>query len=99
MGDNGAMAAPKTVYTCSACGGTNPKWLGRCPHCNEWNTLEEGIGEPTGAAASKNRFQALTRSQPVATLADIDAGEIARTPTGIEELDREIGRASCRERV
>ena len=58
------MAAPKTVYTCSACGGTNPKWLGRCPHCNEWNTLEEGVGEPTGAAASKNRFQALTRSQP-----------------------------------
>src|ERR1700744_992690 len=85
------MAAPKTVYTCSACGGTNPKWLGRCPHCNEWNTLEEGVGEPTGAAASKNRFQALTRRQPVATLADIDAGEIARTPTGIEELDRVLG--------
>src|ERR1700712_1983723 len=85
------MAAPKTVYTCSACGGTNPKWLGRCPHCNEWNTLEEGVGEPTGAAASKNRFQALTPSQPVATLSDIDAGEIARTPTGIEELDRVLG--------
>ena len=85
------MAAPKTVYTCSACGGINPKWLGRCPHCEAWNTLEEGVGEPTGAAAAKNRFQALTRSQPVATLADIDAGEIARTPTGIEELDRVLG--------
>ncbi|MBC7663936.1 MAG: DNA repair protein RadA, partial [Caulobacter sp.] len=85
------MAAPKTVYTCSACGGTNPKWLGRCPHCGAWNTLEEGVGAPTGAAAGKNRFQALTRSQPVATLADIDAGEIARTPTGIEELDRVLG--------
>src|ERR1700748_103201 len=85
------MAAPKTVYTCSACGGTNPKWLGRCPHCNEWNTLEEGIGEPTGAAANKNRFQALTKSQPVATLADIDATDVARTPTGQEELDRVLG--------
>ena len=85
------MAAPKTVYTCSACGGTNPKWLGRCPHCNEWNTLEEGVGEPAGGGAGKNRFQALTRSQPVATLADIDAGEIARTPTGIDELDRVLG--------
>ncbi|HEY9026622.1 MAG TPA: ATPase domain-containing protein, partial [Burkholderiaceae bacterium] len=84
------MAAPKTVFTCSACGGTNPKWLGRCPHCSAWNTLEEGVGEPSGGA-SKNRFQSLARSQPVATLADIDAGDVARTPTGIEELDRVLG--------
>ncbi|HSW26509.1 MAG TPA: hypothetical protein VLJ62_27385, partial [Burkholderiaceae bacterium] len=33
------MARDKTVYTCAACGGTNPKWLGKCPHCGEWNTL------------------------------------------------------------
>ena len=85
------MAAPKTVYTCSACGGTNPKWLGRCPHCEAWNTLEEGRMEPTGAAASKNRFQALARTQPVATLSEIDAVDIARTPTGLEELDRVLG--------
>src|SRR5471030_1149584 len=85
------MAAPKTVYTCSACGGTNPKWLGRCPHCEAWNTLEEGVGEPTGAAASKNRFQSLAKSQPVATLSEIEAGEIAHTPTGIDELDRVLG--------
>src|SRR5579864_8168902 len=84
------MAAPKTVYTCSACGGTHPKWLGRCPHCAAWNTLEEGVGEPSGGAV-KNRFQSLARSQPVATLSDIDATDVARTPTGIEELDRVLG--------
>ncbi|HEX7638323.1 MAG TPA: DNA repair protein RadA [Burkholderiaceae bacterium] len=83
------MAAPKTLYTCTACGGTNPKWLGRCPHCNAWNTLEEGIGEPAGG--SRHRFQSLARTQPVATLSEIDAGDVARTPTGLEELDRVLG--------
>jgi DNA repair protein RadA/Sms len=84
------MPTPKTVYVCSACGGTNPKWLGRCPHCAAWNTLEESIAEPA-AGAAKNRFQGLARSQPVATLADIETGEIARTPTGLDELDRVLG--------
>ena len=65
------MAREKTVYTCTACGGTSPKWLGQCPHCREWNTLEEGVAEAP-ASASKNRFQALAASQPVTTLAEID---------------------------
>ena len=83
--------AAKTIYTCSECGGTNAKWLGKCPHCNAWNTLEETIAEPTGPVTRNTRFQALARSQPVATLSEIDAAEIARTPTGQEELDRVLG--------
>ena len=31
------------LYKCSNCGYTQPRWLGRCPECNEWNTLEEII--------------------------------------------------------
>ena len=58
------MAKAKTIYSCTECGGQTAKWQGQCPHCEAWNTLEEGVGEPTGAAAAKNRFQALTRSQP-----------------------------------
>ena len=53
----------KSVYTCRECGGTNPKWLGKCPHCGAWNTLDEGAAEP--AATTKNRFQSLARSQPL----------------------------------
>ncbi|MGA1289100.1 MAG: DNA repair protein RadA [Rubrivivax sp.] len=79
----------KTLYTCRDCGGTSPKWLGQCPHCRAWNTLEESLAEPAGA--SKNRFQALAKSQPVATLSEIDAAEVTRTPTGQEELDRVLG--------
>jgi DNA repair protein RadA/Sms len=81
------MAREKTLYTCAECGGTSPKWLGRCPHCGAWNTLQEGVAE----APAKHRFQALAATAPVVTLADIDASDVERTPTGIDELDRVLG--------
>ncbi|WP_395700466.1 DNA repair protein RadA [Aquabacterium sp.] len=80
---------PKTQYTCSACGGTSPKWLGRCPHCSEWNTLEETLVEAAGSG--RNRYQSLAAAQPVATLSEIEAAEVDRTPTGQPELDRVLG--------
>jgi DNA repair protein RadA/Sms len=83
------MAKEKTVYTCSECGGTTPRWLGKCPHCNAWNTLVEGVAE--SASMSKNRFAALAKTAEVAVLADIEATEVARTPTGMDELDRVLG--------
>jgi len=83
------MPAAKTQYTCRECGGASPKWLGRCPHCGEWNTLDETVAEAAGA--SKNRYQSLARSQPVATLAEIEAAEVEREPSGIDELDRVLG--------
>jgi DNA repair protein RadA/Sms len=83
------MSKAKSIYTCSACGGTSPKWLGKCPHCEAWNTLIESVAEPTGASA--HRFQSLARSLPVATLADIEATDVMRSPTGLDELDRVLG--------
>ena len=82
------MAAPKSHYVCSECGATSAKWLGRCPSCSAWNTLVETAAEPTGG---KNRYQALARSQPVATLSEIEARDFDRTPTSLEELDRVLG--------
>ncbi len=79
----------KTIYTCSECGGASPKWLGKCPHCNAWNTLEESVAE--SAAATRHRFQPLAKAATVATLAEIDAADVARSPTGQEELDRVLG--------
>ena len=61
------MARDKTIYTCRDCGGTNPKWLGKCPHCGAWNTLDETIAEPTaglGAGGSKFTWQALATYTP-----------------------------------
>ena len=83
------MAKDRTVYTCRDCGGSSPKWLGKCPACGAWNTLEEGVAEPS--SAGRHRFQSLAKSLPVATLSEIDVADVARTPTGLEELDRVLG--------
>jgi DNA repair protein RadA/Sms len=82
------MAKDKTQFTCRECGGTSPKWLGRCPHCEAWNALEETVAEPAGGP--RNR-QGITKAQPVATLSEISAADVQRTPTGQEELDRALG--------
>jgi DNA repair protein RadA/Sms len=84
-----AMAKEKTVYTCSECGGTSPKWLGKCTACHAWNTLIESVAE--NAAPTKNRFASLTAAAPVQALCDIEATDFDRTPTGQDELDRVLG--------
>jgi DNA repair protein RadA/Sms len=81
------MAKDKTQFICSDCGGTSPKWLGKCPHCGAWNTLQEVRAE----SPSAHRFQSLSGTQPVATLAEIAVAEVPRTPTGQDELDRALG--------
>jgi DNA repair protein RadA/Sms len=81
------MARDKTLYTCTDCGGTSPKWQGRCAQCGAWNTLVEGTAEPP----ARNRYASLAGTQPVATLADIEAGDVERQPTGVDELDRVLG--------
>ncbi len=86
------MAKEKTIYTCTACAGTSAKWLGKCPHCEEWNTLIEGVEE--SASASKNRYSTARNLAPasaVTALSAIEAQDVDRTPTGIEELDRVLG--------
>ena len=82
------MSKPKSLYTCSECGGTSPKWLGKCPSCEAWNTLVESVAESAGP---KHRYQSLAGALPVATLADIEASDVDRLPTGIDELDRVLG--------
>jgi DNA repair protein RadA/Sms len=84
------MAKDKSIYVCSECGGTSPRWLGKCPSCGAWNTLDEAVAEAAGAGKA-HRFQSLTKPAPVTTLAQIDAADVERTPTGQEELDRVLG--------
>ena len=81
------MAKDKTLYTCTECGGTSPKWLGKCPNCGAWNTLVEAAAE----GPVKHRFQSLAGAQPVTRLSEIEATDVDRRPTGLEELDRVLG--------
>ena len=39
------MAKIKKTFFCTECGYETPKWLGKCPECNEWATLEEAVKE------------------------------------------------------
>ena len=86
------MAKDKTLYTCSECGGSSPRWLGKCPHCGAWNTLVEARAEP---APGKHRLSALRQglasTGTLARLGEIEAADVERTPTGLPELDRVLG--------
>ncbi len=83
------MAKDKTIYTCTDCGGTSPKWLGKCPACSAWNTLIESVAD--NGAPAKNRFASLAKTAEVTALSDIEASDMHRTPTGQDELDRVLG--------
>ncbi|MFP5477883.1 MAG: DNA repair protein RadA [Gammaproteobacteria bacterium] len=88
------MAKDKTQYVCSECGGTSPKWLGKCPSCGAWNSLvEQAPAAAPGAAQNRfgNTFAALGGASELAVLAEIEATDVARTATGLEELDRVLG--------
>ena len=71
------MAKDKTLYTCNECGGSSPRWLGKCPHCNAWNTLVEGVIEGAGAS-TRHRFAALAKTAEVMPLSRIEARDVER---------------------
>jgi len=75
------------VYKCSSCGHEEPKWLGRCPECGEWNTLAETAVNNSNIKRSDTR-RALPQTLPLST---VDPQEGSRIKTGIVELDRVLG--------
>ena len=88
----------KTVYVCSNCGETSPRWMGRCPSCGSWNTMNEDVvaeAPKAGTAAAKQA--AAARPEGVTTLTAKRLSEISMTEeksrilTGISELDRVLG--------
>lgn len=83
------MAKAKTVYQCSECGGSSIKWQGKCPHCGEWNTLQEQTMLPENKNA---RFQSwASETTKVQELSQVSAMEVPRLATGMSELDRVLG--------
>jgi DNA repair protein RadA/Sms len=86
------MAKAKTNYTCTECGGTATKWTGQCSSCQQWNTMVETIIEQGGNNRySQPQHMALAQTAPVLSLADIEATDVPRFGTGIEEFDRVLG--------
>lgn len=80
----------ETVYKCTECSYTQPRWLGRCPSCGSWNTLEECIVDPNSTTAAFTGNSATEKVKPV-PLSKVTAQENTRIVTGIEEFDRVLG--------
>ena len=82
------MAKNKTVYICSQCGYESAKWYGKCPSCNEWDTLNE---EQIIVTPSKSKNTLNHNSGRALTLSQIDSSTELRYDTGVKELNRVLG--------
>ena len=77
----------KTVYVCSECGYESPKWAGKCPACEQWNTLTETVVAPSAPSPVQRQSLPVT----VQSLDEIETTGEIRYHTGLKELDRVLG--------
>ena len=87
------MAKVKSHYVCGSCGYESPRWVGRCPGCGAWNTLEEtgAVAQVKASAAPRTAKQRLGTGSEALLLRDIPEDVVTRLSTGISELDRVLG--------
>ena len=81
-------ASSKVVYVCKECGYETAKWMGKCPSCNAWGTLEEDLR--LAKKGGQTSF-APVRTAVAKSLSQIDITTEERFITGIKELDRVLG--------
>jgi len=79
------------IYKCSSCGHEEPKWLGRCPECSEWNTLVETTAKNENPAHGRRGNRQTDFTAQTLPLAAVDPMEGSRISSGIGELDRVLG--------
>ncbi|MBE5768949.1 MAG: DNA repair protein RadA [Clostridiales bacterium] len=85
------MAKEKTLFACTACGYETSRWVGKCPGCNAWNTMEETAPAASATFAAKPAKQRPGTGAEACLLSDIPEDITLRTSTGISELDRVLG--------
>ncbi|NLD39564.1 MAG: DNA repair protein RadA [Desulfatiglans sp.] len=77
---------PKIIFTCQNCGYQTPKWLGKCPDCNQWDSIVEELFHDPG----KTGISQLTMSAPQ-EISSIEFNPDSKIKTGLDEFDRAIG--------
>jgi DNA repair protein RadA/Sms len=86
------MAKIKKAFFCQNCGAESPKWVGKCPSCNQWNTF---IEEVIAKESSKDSWQVTTVTTPTKSkarkLKDIATEELSRLNSHSIELNRVLG--------
>ena len=85
-----AKKSGSTMFKCSNCGYTQPRWLGRCPECGEWNSLEEIIIDKVKITPNGRGNEVVEKQRPI-PLETVKAQANVRITTGIEEFDRVLG--------
>jgi DNA repair protein RadA/Sms len=87
----------KTLFVCSNCGHTEPKWLGRCPDCGEWSTFVEEARDDKKAVGFAARAANATKASKQAVGTTMVLREVqteregGRMDTGVGELNRVLG--------
>lgn len=86
------MAKVKSSYVCSACGYESPRWYGKCPGCDAWNSLEEQLAPEAGPSVkAKELKQRGGTGAKLERIDEISAELQLHHPSGIAELDRVLG--------
>lgn len=82
------MAKSVTKYVCQSCGYVSPRWIGKCPNCNEWNTFVEEAPVPANVARKSGGVSSKLNPIP---LSEVDSITDVRFSTEIAEFDRVLG--------
>ncbi|ORL99308.1 DNA repair protein RadA [Prescottella equi] len=90
------MAKPKSSFRCSSCQHTVAKWVGRCPECGTWGSMDEApvlaaVTSRPGASLARAGAAALLPSTPATPITQIDGKTTRAKATGVDELDRVLG--------
>ena len=84
------MAKKKVIFECTACGYQSPKWMGKCPNCGAWNTMEESIEQKVASPKHGVRSQKTSTSK-IQKLNEIKQEQAPRILTNSDEFNRVLG--------
>ena len=84
------MAKTQTYYVCQSCGKKSLRFMGRCPACGEWNTMEEVIEQRELKVEARNPMPGMICSAPQ-RLKDVSIEQEGRWPVPVEEFSRVLG--------
>ena len=85
------MKGAKVIFVCRECGATSPKWLGKCPECESWNSFDEETVIEKSKKNGINRGRITESSNKAEKFSELKLPTYMRTPTGMGELDRVLG--------
>ncbi len=85
------MAKKKTKFVCQSCGYESVKWLGKCPACNEWNTMVEFIEQPPSSRRLTFNTSSSTEGSRPISIMEVEIGSETRIETSFQEFNRVLG--------